>query len=301
MPKRKILVCGVHYPFTMMSYFLRALDRREDVELKTLGAFTDDWIPWNGGLRIPRKYVRQVDFPLPQGVMTPRWEMVKGLLKGWQPDLVLQIDAGWHFTTRPEYLTATVATDPHVLDYSIPRSYSDYFFCMQKVYAKPTDIYLPYAADPTCHYPEPIWHDFDACLIGLHYPQRDKLVHTLNLHGVKTWYSIGEIYDEARHLYNRAKIALNWSSLDDLNARFFEGMAYNKLVLSNKVTDCDLLFEDGVHYVSFKDENDAVEKAKYYLSNPDKMREISENGYNEVVKKHTWDHRIQQIFDTVGL
>lgn len=296
----KILVAHLAYPFTMASYFLRALDRREDVEIKTVGAFYDDWLPWNGGMKLPRQYIRPVDFPLPRELMHPNWRMVKPMLGDWKPDLVLQIDAGWHFSDKPDVLTATVATDPHVLNYDLPRAYSDYFFNMQKFYSRPNDIYLPYAYDPTVHYSEQLSKKYDACLIGLHYDNRTALVNGLRANGRMVYYGIGEIYDEARRLYSQSAISLCWSSMQDLPARFFEGMAYRTLLLSNRIQDSTLHFVRGSEFVEFDSIPDAIEKVNYYLAHPDEMKQIAEAGYN-AVKSHTWDARVQTILETVGL
>jgi hypothetical protein len=74
---------------------------------------------------------------------------------------------------------AHVATDPHALNYDRQRQLADFFFNMQTPYMENGDIYLPYAYDPTVHYPVEIDKLYDVCMIGLHYPQRDQLVNHL--------------------------------------------------------------------------------------------------------------------------
>ena len=64
--KKRIVVSGIHYPLTMMKYFIRALERRDDVELITIGPYTGDWIPWAGGMRLPIRHAQAPDIPLPQ-------------------------------------------------------------------------------------------------------------------------------------------------------------------------------------------------------------------------------------------
>ena len=91
--KIKILFCFLAYPFALASYFWRALDRRNDVEVKTCGAFTGNSIPWfNDGRTIPMKYVRQLDIPLPPNEFFPKWEAIKPQLNGWQPDIVFIVE-----------------------------------------------------------------------------------------------------------------------------------------------------------------------------------------------------------------
>ena len=67
MKKMRVCLTGIFYPLAMLSYFVRALERRDDIELVTCGPFTGDWIPWGGanGMRLPFKYVKTPNIPLP--------------------------------------------------------------------------------------------------------------------------------------------------------------------------------------------------------------------------------------------
>ena len=311
----KIVLAGLYYPFAMLSYFRRALERRTDVELVTLGAFTGQHIPWNGGMDIPIKYPNQVDIPLPANMNVVSWNMVKGRLP-WEPDLVLNIDAGFHFSTKPDVPYYVVATDPHVLSpwYEKVRPIADKFFNMQGApYIQDGDIWLPYAFDPFCHYPVddnkhidpyktyiPKDREYDCSIIGLHYPQRDEWVSRLRGHGVKVNYRIGDIYDEYREENNKAWIGLNWSSLQDVTARVFEIMAMRLVPVLNRLPGLDALgFEENRHYLGFSSMDEAVEKVLWAKANPDQAKQIALGAYQYVNQKQmTWDNRIAQILST---
>jgi len=216
----RVLLTYKAYPLTMASYFRRALERRNDIELFTCGEFFGQEIPWNGGMEIPMKYPNQVDLPLPRGADTLSWGTIKGRLP-WKPDLVLNVDAGFHFSTKPDVPYYVVATDPHVLGdwYKMVRPLADKFFNMQWAYMQAGDELLPYAMDPDCHYPiDGMSEEYDCSIIGLHYPQRDEWVKRLRALGVTVNYRIGDIYDEYREENNKAWIGLNWSSLNDVTA-----------------------------------------------------------------------------------
>lgn len=300
--KPKVLFCYLAYPFALASYFRQAFERRQDIDLFTCGAYTGSYIPWNGGINLPSKYVYPVNLALPADVLFPSWEMVRPQL-GFTPDLVVQVDAGWHFKNRPQVeKVVTVATDPHVLNYDVPRSYSDYFFNMQAYYSKPNDIYLPYAADKKHHYPSLEAVEYDACLIGLHYPQRNNLVQYLREGRYKVYYDIGLIYDEYREMNCKATVGLNWSSLQDLPARVFEIMAMERVCLTNRgIPDLPTLFEEGKHYLAFDNVNEARDKMDWVRDNPDAAKDIARNGYEIVMEKHTYDHRVQTILETAGV
>jgi len=267
-----------------------------------LGSFTGQTIPWNRGMTIPMKYLNQVDLPLAPNITHPSWEMIAPHLP-WKPDLSLTIDADWHFATKPDCLHAHVATDPHVLNYDGPRAYSDYFFNMQKCYSKDGDIYLPYAFDIEAHYPMEVPKEYDACLIGLHYPQRDEWVRRLKEKGVSVNYRIGDIYDEYREENAKATIGLNWSTLNDVNARVFEIMAMRMVPVMNRLPDYEFLrFEENRHYLGFSSMDEAVEKVLWAKENPEQAKQIAEGAHRFVhERKMTYDSRCETILKTVGL
>jgi hypothetical protein len=301
----KILFAALNYPLSMSSYLREALEHRSDVELWTTGPFFNDWLPWGTwgkGMHLPMKYVRPVDFALPTSLNYPNWSVVKSQLP-WRPDLVLQIDANFHFSDKPDCFTATVATDPHCLQYNVPRAYSDKFFNMQKFYSQPNDIYLPYAFSPRIHYPDPtVTVDSDACLVGVHYPERNALVKMLRDKKLNIIYELGPIFDEYRQLNCRAKIGLNWSSQKDICARVLEIMGMKRIPVINRVPDLsEMGLVENIHYLGFDGLRDACEKVDYALSHPEESAIIAENAYQKVWKEDTWDLRAEQILKDCGL
>ncbi len=301
---KRILLLGIHYPFAILSYFRHALKKRPDIELVTAGVYTGDYIPWGNGMRLPQKYVKKVDLPLPVSILKPTWSMITDRL-GKNFDLVLNVDAGSHLADKPDVPYAVVATDPHVLGewYKDVRPKADFFFNMQRYYMQDGDIHLPYACSPDHHYPtDSVAKTHDASLIGLHYEQRDRLVNALRGRSYKVLYELGLVYDEYRWENNHAPIGLNWSSLQDINARTFEIMAMRQIPVINRLPHLDELgFEEGRHYLGFDSVDEAVEKVQWALSNPEFANQIALLGYNLVHERHTYEKRIQQIFDTTGI
>src|SRR3989337_2884380 len=129
MNKIRIAMGGIHYPLSMMSYFIRAFRQREDIDLWLFGPFTGDYIPWNYGCHLPQKYVVTPDFPLPRETIGQHIPSnVINAQMPWIPDITIQVDAGWHLANRPAgKVVAHIQTDPHVLKglYTLPKSYSD--------------------------------------------------------------------------------------------------------------------------------------------------------------------------------
>jgi glycosyltransferase involved in cell wall biosynthesis len=304
-----VVLSGIYYPMAILRYFEAALRRREsqqkDINLFTIGPYTETFIPWNGGMDLPVKYAKPPDFCLPKNGMSTGGLPYSYLETHvpFKPDLWIHVDAGLKFGGRPENGTfVVIGTDPHVLDYDIDRKAADVFFCMQTPYMKAGDEYLPYGYDPVWHAPpeKDLTVDFDVALLGLHYQERNSLMFALQQKGVRIKYELGPVFDEARDIYNRSFMVVNWSSKLDLTARVFEGAALGNLVVCNDVPDLKKFFESGKEVVTFTDMNEALEKIQYYLKNPLEGEEIARAGRAKCLAHgYSWDERIDQVLATV--
>ena len=87
------------------------------------------------------------------------------------------------------------------------------------------------------------------------------------------------------------------------NLRVWEILGCGTLLFCNQSKHVPL--KDGVHYIAWKDPDDMMKKAKYWLApaNEEERAAIALNGLNEALKKHTWAHRAQEykslILDSV--
>ena len=315
--KIKVLLLYIVYPMALATYFKKALEHREDVDLKVCGPYTSNWMPWLNGVEVPAKYAipPHIPLPFPPNVGEVNYEMVQAQLGDWKPDIVINVDAGIHWKYKPNTgMVVTVGTDPHVLNewYDVPRKYSDKFFNMQLCYSKSGDAYLPYAYSKYDHYPTqdnyqafiqgdviPPEKDIDAVLIGMPYENRVLWKQSLEKHGISVILENGPVFDEARTLYNRGHIGLNWSSMDDLNARAFEIPAMKLAPVMNIVPDIGRFFEQGVHYSGFANLSEAVEKVVWLKEHPVECKTMTEEAYKNI-QGQTYDARVEQIFKECG-
>jgi len=84
----------------------------------------------------------------------------------------------------------------------------------------------------------------------------------------------------------------------DLNMRVFETMANGKAMLLTNTYDglgYEDLFEEGRHYVGFRTEEEAIEKAVYYAGHTEEAVEIAEEGQRHILAHHTYTHRCEKI------
>jgi glycosyltransferase involved in cell wall biosynthesis len=313
--KLRVVVSYLAYPMTMATWFIRALQRRDDVELIRVAPYFGTFIPWSKpntdprlGMNLSSKYLDPPEIALPQSMANVHLhpQMLRDKLPD-NIDLWIEIDSMFHFSARPPCkIHALIKPDPHVLAewYKSIEDRVDFSFGMQEAYLKPKDIYLPYAYDPTVHYPiqtkYPIEKEYDVCLVGLLYPQRAALINKLRADGLKVFYDIGLIFDEYREVYNKSKIALSWSTLNDTPARFFEGMAMRLPVVANRTPDAMHLFVPGQDFIPFSTLEEAEQQILNLLLDDPFMKMTADAGY-KAVQVHSYDARTEFILKTVGL
>ena len=179
---------------------------------------------------------------------------------------------------------------------------------MQKVYSKPGDIYLPYAYDSTVHYEEENTEKiYDVCAVGLEYGHRVQLMDELRRRGLRCHISTGPIFDEYRKIYSQSHIGINWSSLNDLNARAFETPMMSIPVM-NMVTDM-VEFPAFSYCNLFESYNDGQDNSRWVMgaanivtdtmNNLETKRKLNQEA-REMLKGETYDARISQILDECG-
>ena len=69
-------------------------------------------------------------------------------------------------------------------------------------------------------------------------------------------------------------------------------------LLTNRIPALDEFFEEGKHYLGFGSVPEAVRQFGRFIDVPYDAT-LADNAYEEVIEKHTYDIRIQQILDTV--
>lgn len=306
MNKTKVLVSANWFGITACAeYVVRALKRRTDVEVKTIGAFPGRSIAWANPSVLPEKYVFRPDYPLPAmpiGAEVPI-QMISNQLKQFHPDMFIQVDAGFHFIGKIDNcINITILTDPHVLReyYNKVKSQYDIVFCTQTPYSVGGDeFYLPYAYDSEWH--KSVIQDkiYDVMLIGNTYANRVDLMDTLSNDGIKTYFKLGIAKDDVTELMSQSLIGLNWSSLDDLTARVWEIMGCGQIPVINRVTDLQYFFKEDEDYLGFSTKQEAIDKIKMVLENPGMYYQTVLN-YTKKLSLHTWDERVKTILYTSG-
>ena len=83
--------------------------------------------------------------------------------------------------------------------------------------------------------------------------------------------------------------------------KLFEALACRSFVLVDSQKDAMQIFDDQRHVVFFRDTVDLRKKVLYYLQHPRQRQTIALEGYNEVISKHTYRHRIENMLKIISI
>ena len=101
-----------------------------------------------------------------------------------------------------------------------------------------------------------------------------------------------------------SKINLNMTNRPiktGLPLRIFDLMGAGGFVISNYQAEIPEHFIPGEDIVLYESIPDLLNKIDYYLAHDDERIQIAKNGYEKVKQAHTYDIRLQQMFELAGL
>lgn len=197
------------------------------------------------------------------------------------------------------------ASDTHLgYDYRLSMAKkADFAFCAQKEGVErmkqdgvANPIWLPHAVEPLA-YPkqDKFTKNFDVCFIGhVNSVNRENALERLFREFPNFDYGQA-LFEKCAERIGNSKIGFNIAMKDDVNMRCFETMATGTMLLTDRISHIEELFEDKKHLVLYDGLDDMVEKAKYYLAHDDEREKIAQAGYEEVMANHTIQKRVDRI------
>jgi spore maturation protein CgeB len=81
--------------------------------------------------------------------------------------------------------------------------------------------------------------------------------------------------------------------------RVFETLGCGSFQIVDAKKDVIALFKQGKHLDCFKKIGEVKELVKYYLSHPQERKEIAQKGHSEVLRNHTYTHRIKELLRAI--
>jgi len=149
--------------------------------------------------------------------------------------------------------------------------------------------------------------------------QRDRFVWFLKRKLGDTFLLIGNRWDSTYGLPCRPQLAtpddyfahfrrtainlnlVNGNSESGLNMRHFEITAAGGFMLCYHAPEIDDFFEVGKECDTFHDEQELLEKVRFYLERPKERNEIAHAGQRRTLREHLYSHRLVEIRDTLSV
>jgi glycosyltransferase involved in cell wall biosynthesis len=112
-------------------------------------------------------------------------------------------------------------------------------------------------------------------------------------------------------MFSRSRLSLGFATageshkaqkrLTHLRLREFEAPMSGALYLTEDQPELAEYFEPGAEVLTYTDKDDLLEKARYFLAHQEQAERIRRAGAERARREHTWQHRFNQLFATIGL
>ena len=148
---------------------------------------------------------------------------------------------------------------------------------------------------------------YDVSFMGRCYGERKEFVERLRNSDIKIatfgqgWEEGGRVSQaDMIRIYNQSKTVLNISKTSQgdkiqIKGRDFEVPGCGGMLLTQESEDIKEYFEPGNEIITYKNRDDVIQKIKYYLIHEKELNKISNNGYQRVLKDHTYKKRLKEV------
>ncbi|MBN1850757.1 MAG: glycosyltransferase [Deltaproteobacteria bacterium] len=216
------------------------------------------------------------------------------------PDLIRRIP-GFSILWYPDDLLVTehgprdIAYNGHAFDRVY--GFAKYDLAEYEKYGVQDIRWLPLSCDPYTHRKLNLPKSYDLSFVGNIYPNRramlDRLKKSFNIYITRAF---GE---KMVRIFNQSKIVLNLGiGSGGIQHRVFEALACGSMFLTNELPGEERIFQDRVHLVYYNEEN-LETLIQYYLDHEDEREAIAKQGHDEVLEKHTFEHRMDRIIQDI--
>jgi spore maturation protein CgeB len=114
------------------------------------------------------------------------------------------------------------------------------------------------------------------------------------------------------HLYSTSKISLGFLEAHEnhdpgsrlvrhIHLREFEAPMCGALYCTGYLPELAEMFEPDVEMIMYRDEDEFLDKIRYYLAHADEAARIRRAGHRRALQDHTYHRRFQQLFTAIGI
>jgi glycosyltransferase involved in cell wall biosynthesis len=110
--------------------------------------------------------------------------------------------------------------------------------------------------------------------------------------------------EEKAKAFNAAQIVLNtmhYGEIEGVNCRLFEAAGCGAFQIADWKPALPDLFEPEREIVTFRTQPEFKEKVDYYLAHSEERREIADRAYARAQNDHTYERRLEKMFEILGL
>lgn len=311
--KLRVCILTESSPFTWTPHYVAAFRQRCDVI--TVGPTLSRETVESWGMGDLAHLITPNDIVVPEKELPNLFSL---LPDGWRPHLVIGIArAALPLLQTPSRLacpSAFIAIDTwQCPDDYLDSIHYDFVFAAQRemvplltAYGARHVSWLPLACAPEAHHPVDVPEDYDISFVGSFkhrvHRRRAEFLALLQQHFRTAIHN--KAYGETmRRITCAGKIAFNHSAVEEINMRIFEAMAMGRALITNRDSAYNGLldlFEDGKHLITYTDEDELIDKLRYYLEHDDERNAIARAGMEEVLARHTYLHRVDAILNTLS-
>ncbi|MBN2653639.1 MAG: glycosyltransferase [Nitrospirae bacterium] len=304
-----ILMSYTSNPQTTAAYLEKALRKFNSVV--TYGPRLSDDIVKAWDLELIKDRIKDHDIPYRGPDIN---DALKELPEGWHPDIFLWVESGVWFPldnletmpcvkvcylidTHLNLETHLKVARPFDIVFLAQRSYIPRF--IQEGY---TNVFwLPLGCDVEMHGKRGDQKNYEIGFVGsLNNENRIRLLNMLS-QNLPVHYERAFL-ERMSEVFSESKIVFNNCVKDDLNMRVFEVLCSGSMLLTDEARGSGLteMFSDKKHLVIYRNDEELLKLAEYYLKNDKEREDIAAKGMQEVLAKHTYDHRARELITKVA-
>ncbi|CAM8361249.1 Glycosyl transferases group 1 [Candidatus Methylopumilus universalis] len=158
------------------------------------------------------------------------------------------------------------------------------------------------------HFDSQMLHCYNLSYLGSNKPNRIELVNFLKKRNVDIYTGGGErdtniSVIEYSNIIKKSKMSLSFSrtppGMHCINARPFEIVSCNSMLLEESGIETPKLFKPFVEYIPFFSKRDCLDKIKYFIKNDRERSEISFNAYNKFNRLFTAQRFWMEVIDYI--
>ncbi len=175
-------------------------------------------------------------------------------------------------------------------------------------------IYMPEGCDPSEYYRHTNEYQIPISFMGASYGCRPVIIHHLIRHGVPLhiygsgWGKIGEFAGSPAEVFSRSQINFGIGGiafseeLTNVKGRDFDiPCTGGGVYLTTYNPDLANAFDIGKEILCYRNRDEAVEMAMYYMARPKECRSIARRARERCLKEHRWSHRFIEICNILGI